>query len=215
MPKGRFIVFEGGDTVGKSTQVRWLAASLEQANVPHLITFEPGATWLGGHLRQLLLDPDSGDICPRSEALLYLADKAQHVAELIQPALEQGLVVVSDRYVDSAIAYQGSGRELAREQVTAVARWATDDLRPDLTVLLDADPDAAVATLTAKDRLESAGLALHRRARQAFLEFAAADPAHYLVIDARLPRETIAAQVRDRLAAFNLKLSPPSDMLEL
>ncbi|MDR0435764.1 MAG: dTMP kinase [Propionibacteriaceae bacterium] len=212
---GHFIVFEGGDSVGKSTQVRWLTASLEQAGVAHFITFEPGATWLGGHLRKLVLDPESGDICPHAEALLYLADKAQHVAELILPALAEGKVVVSDRYVDSVIAYQGSGRELDPQRVDEVARWATGGLRPDLTVLLDADPDDAVATLADKDRLEGAGIELHRRARQAFLRIAAADPERYLIINARLPRETIAAEVRDRLATLGLKLSPPSAMLSL
>ncbi|MDR1355413.1 MAG: dTMP kinase [Propionibacteriaceae bacterium] len=211
---GVFIVLEGGDSVGKSTQLRWLTASLQQAGIAYLSTFEPGATWLGGHLRQLVLDTNSGDICPRAEALLYIADKAQHVTELILPALAAGKVVISDRYVDSTIAYQGGGRELSPEEVEQVARWATGNLRPDLTVLLDADPAEAVATLTSKDRLESASIELHRRARETFLSIAAADPAHYLVLAAHAPQEIIAAAVRKRLVTLGLYLSAPTTMPE-
>jgi len=203
---GLFIVFEGGDGVGKSTQVGLLAASLEQAGVPHVITFEPGATWLGQRVRDLVLNPESGPICPPAEALLYIADKAQHVAEVIEPSLAVGAVVVSDRYTDSVIAYQGAGRELAGEDIERLATWATGGRRPDLTVLLDADPADAVETIAAKDRLEGAGLELHQRARQRFLDLAARDPEHYLVLDARQSRETVAAAVRARLAAMGLAL---------
>ncbi|MDR0837653.1 MAG: dTMP kinase [Propionibacteriaceae bacterium] len=206
---GLFVVFEGGDSVGKSTQVRYLRASLEQENVPHVITFEPGDTWLGAHMRHLVLSPESGDIRAKTEALLYIADKAQHVAELVIPALQEGKVVVSDRYVDSTIAYQGNGRQLCADEVERVARWATDDLRPDLTVVLDADPAQAVETIESKDRLESAGLELHARARQAFLDIAAADSERYLVLNAFAPREQIAASVRDRLATLGLQLPAP------
>ena len=211
---GLFIVFEGGDGVGKSTQVKWLAASLEQAGVSHVITFEPGSTWLGAHVRDLVLNPESGPICPPAEALLYIADKAQHVAEVIDPGLGAGAVVVSDRYTDSVIAYQGAGRELAGEDIERLAAWATQGRRPDLTVLLDADPADAVEAITAKDRLEGAGLDLHRRARQRFLDLAARDPKHYLVLDARQPRDEVAAAVRDRLAGLGLKLSAPQGMMK-
>ena len=196
---GLFIVFEGGDGVGKSTQVQLLAASLEQAGVAHVVTFEPGATWLGEHVRDLVLNPESGPICPTAEALLYIADKAQHVAEVVEPALAAGVVVVSDRYTDSVIAYQGAGRELAGEDIERLATWATGGLRPDLTVLLDADPADAVEAIAAKDRLEGAGLELHQRARQRFLDLAARDPGRYLVLDARQPRETIAKAVLSAL----------------
>ena len=203
---GLFIVFEGGDGVGKSTQVQMLAASLQSAGVRHIITFEPGSTWLGRHVRDLVLNPESGPICPSAEALLYIADKAQHVAEVIDPGLAAGAVVVSDRYTDSVVAYQGAGRELAGEDIERLATWATQGRRPDLTVLLDADPADAVEAIAAKDRLEGAGLELHRRARQCFLDLAARDPEHYLVLDAHQPRETVAAAVRDRLAAMGYAL---------
>jgi len=212
---GLFVVFEGGDGAGKSTQVAWLAASLEAAGIPHLVTFEPGATWLGTRVRDLVLNPASGPICPPAEALLYIADKAQHVTEVVEPALAAGQVVVCDRYTDSVIAYQGAGRELdGRDpRLADIAAWATGGRRADLTVLLDADPGEAVAAIADKDRLEGAGLALHRRARERFLALAAADPSRYLVLAARSPRELIAAAVRDRLTAFGLKLSAPPGMM--
>jgi len=203
---GLFVVFEGGDGVGKSTQVALLAASLQQAGVAHVVTFEPGATWLGARVRDLVLNPASGPICPSAEALLYIADKAQHVAEVVEPALADGAVVVSDRYTDSVIAYQGAGRELDGGDVERLATWATGGRRPDLTVLLDADPADAVEAITAKDRLEGAGLELHRRARQGFLDLAARDPDHYLVLDARQAREAIAESVRTKLATIGYVL---------
>jgi len=199
MIHGMFVVFEGGDGVGKSTQVQLLAASLEQAGVPHVVTFEPGATWLGKRVRDLVLNPESGPICPTAEALLYIADKAQHIAEVVEPALAAGAVVISDRYIDSVIAYQGAGRELAGEDIERLANWATGGRRPDLTVLLDADPADAVETIAAKDRLEGAGLEFHQRARQGFLDLAARDPDRYLVLDARQPREAVANAVLSAL----------------
>jgi len=215
--QGLFIVFEGGDAVGKSTQMAWLAASLEQADLPHVVTFEPGATWVGEKIRDLVLNPASGPICARAEALLYLADKAQHVAEIIEPNLAAGKVVVSDRYTDSAIAYQGAGRQLSGDGVGVddLARWTTGGLRPDLTILLDADPTKAVEEIEAKDRLEGAGLELHLRVRQEYLDLAASDPDHYLVLSADSPRQEIAAAIRDRLAGFGLELSAPSGMIDL
>jgi len=211
---GLFIVFEGGDAVGKSTQVAWLAASLAQTDTPHVVTFEPGATWLGVRVRDLVLNPASGPICPPAEALLYIADKAQHVAEVVRPALDAGQVVVSDRYTDSVIAYQGAGRQLDGDDIERLATWATNGLRPDLTVLLDADPSDAVASIVGKDRLEGAGLELHQRARQRFLDLAARDASHYLVLDARRPRDELAGAVRDRLAGMGLTLSEPQGMMD-
>jgi len=212
--RGLFIVFEGGDSTGKSTQVAWLAAALEQAGIPHVVTFEPGATWLGAHLRGLVLDPASGAIGPVPEALLYIADKAQHVYEVVEPALAAGLVVVSDRYTDSVIAYQGAGRGLSPVEIERLAEWATGGLRPDLTVLLDADPTQAVATIESKDRLEGAGLDLHERARAEFLRLAARDPARYLVLRALGGRAAVARAVRERLGDLGLELSEPSAMLD-
>jgi len=200
--EGLFIVFEGGDGVGKSTQAALLAEWLEGLGREVVLTREPGGTQIGQTLRQVVLDPASGDVSPRAEALIYAADKAQHVYELVLPALHRGAVVISDRYVDSMLAYQGAGRVLSPERVEQVARWATQDLLPDLTVLLDLDPDHGLATIAEKDRLEGAGTELHVRARQFFLDLADRDPEHYLVLHARTGIESIAASVRDRVASL-------------
>lgn len=197
---GLFVVFEGGDSAGKSTQVRLLAGWLAERRIPHVVTHEPGDSWLGASIRALVLDNHGHDVAARAEALLYAADKAQHVHEVVLPALQRGDVVVCDRYVDSMLAYQGAGRVLDVTDVERVARWATDDLRADLTVLLDADPAGLVGKLATKDRLESAGADFHDRTRQGFLDLAAADPERYLVLPARDPRERIARAVRHRVA---------------
>lgn len=200
--EGIFIVFEGGDGVGKSTQTRLLADWLAEQGREVVVTFEPGGTELGAVLRDLVLNPKWGDVSPRAEALMYAADKAQHLHELVMPALRRGAVVISDRYVDSMLAYQGAGRVLDVDRVEQVARWATADLLPDLTVVLDLDPDQGVATIAEKDRLEGAGTQLHQRARQFFLDLAARDAEHYLVLPARDSVESIAAAVRARVSAL-------------
>lgn len=197
--RGAFVVFEGGDGAGKSTQCRMLGQWLAEAGVSHRLTHEPGDTWLGQQVRRLVLGNDSGPISPRSEALLYAADKAQHVDEVVLPALERGEVVISDRYVDSTLAYQGAGRRVDPDGLERVARWATADLRPDLTVLLDVDLAQGVQAKADLDRLESAGADLHERARHLFCDLAAADPERYLVLPARDSRESIARRVRHRL----------------
>jgi dTMP kinase len=196
---GVFVVFEGGDGVGKSTQVERLCATLAAAGREVVRTFEPGDSLLGARIRRLVLDPETGDLAPRAEALLYAADKAQHLHAVVRPALRRGAVVVCDRYVDSMLAYQGAGRVLAEAEVEQVARWATEDLRPDLTVLLDVDPRQAVHTKVAKDRLEAAGATFHERARASFLALAARDPSSYLVLDARRTIDDLAAAVAARV----------------
>ena len=199
---GLFIVFEGGDAVGKTTQMRMLVPWLRECGVDPVVTRQPGGTGLGRKLRKLLLGPDHPELVSRAEALIYAADKAQHVEALIRPALAEGRVVVCDRYVDSMIAYQGAGRVLDLAEVEQVARWATGGLRPDLTVLLDADPADAVATIRQQDRLEAAGLDFHRRARAHFLRLADQAPDRYLVLDARESREAIAQQVAARVGSL-------------
>ncbi len=194
-----FIVFEGGDSVGKSTQVGLLSRWLRGQGVAHLITRQPGGTPIGDELRRLVLSPSSGDVSARAEALMYAADKAQHVHEVIEPALARGEMVVCDRYVDSMVAYQGAGRALAIEEVSRIGWWAVGHLRPELTVLLDADPADAVAHVAQKDRLEQAGLDFHHRVRRHFLDLAAADPGRYLVLDARDTREAIAERIAKRV----------------
>ncbi|MCC2594396.1 dTMP kinase [Tessaracoccus sp. OS52] len=200
--RGKFIVLEGGDGVGKSTQAELLIGWLEEHGIAHVRTRQPGGTSLGASLRGLVLDPASGDVAPRAEALIYAADKAQHVMEVVEPALAAGLVVVSDRYVDSMIAYQGAGRHLDVAEVERLAAWATSGLRPDLTILLDAELGEAVGRIAQKDRLEGAGDEFHRRVREHFFHLAAADPEHYLVLNSRRPREEVAAAIATRVAAL-------------
>lgn len=193
--RGLFIVFEGGDGVGKTTQQALLAEKLRAGGHEVVLTREPGDSRAGAVIRQLLLDPATGDLDPRAEALLYAADKAQHLAEVVRPALERGAMVVCDRYIDSMLAYQGAGRVLDPAEVAALAAWATRGLRPDLTVLLDLDPALAVGQMVEKDRLESAGEDFHRRVRRGFLDLAEAAPDRYLVLPAREDREVNAARV--------------------
>jgi dTMP kinase len=199
---GLFISFEGGDGAGKSTQLGLLADSLATDGVREVVcTREPGGTELGRTLRELLLH--GSDLDPRTEALLFAADRAHHVASLIRPALARGAAVLTDRYLDSSVAYQAGGRILLAEEVERISLWATQSLLPDLTVLLDLDPVLLTERLVdAPDRLERAGPDFHVRTRQAFLERAAADPARWLVLDAARPREDLAADIRARVDAL-------------
>jgi dTMP kinase len=208
--RGLFIVFEGGDGVGKTTQVQRLCSWLAGRGREVVPTFEPGDTLLGAMIRRIVLDPVTGDLSPRAEALLYAADKAHHVYEVVNPALARGAVVVCDRYIDSLLAYQGAGRVLQLAELEQIARWATEGLRPDLTVVLDVDPGRAVHEKVDKDRLESTGAVFHARARRYFLELAERDPDSYLVLDARAARGAIADRVADRVAQL---LSEPSGTL--
>ena len=198
-PAGLFVSFEGGDGVGKSTQVALLGRHLTELGREVVVTREPGGTALGVELRRAVLHGEHLD--PRTEALLYAADRAHHVASLVRPALERGAVVLTDRYLDSSVAYQGSGRALGADEVERLSLWAVRGLLPHLTVLLDLDPAVGLARITGDpDRLESAGDDFHRATREAFLARAAADPDRFLVIDASQPAADVAAQVRERLA---------------
>jgi dTMP kinase len=196
---GVFVCFEGGEGAGKSTQSRALATSLEERGFHTLLTFEPGDTPVGKEMRRIVLDPATGELSDRTEVLLYAADKAEHVDTVVLPALARGEVVITDRYVDSTLAYQGAGRTLAAAEVEQVARWATHDLRPHLTVVLDVDPEHGFGRFAERDRIEGESPEFHRRVRAAFLAMAAADPAHYLVLDARRPAEEIAGAVWERV----------------
>jgi dTMP kinase len=146
-----------------------------------------------------VLDPATGHLADRTEALLYAADKAEHVEKVVLPALDRGTVVITDRYVDSSLAYQGTGRAIDAAELEHVLRWATGDLRPHLTVLLDVEPSAGLGRFEERDRIEAEGLEFHERARQGYLALAAANPDHYLVLDARADRDEIAASIRDRV----------------
>lgn len=207
---GYFVSFEGGDGVGKSTHVRLLGQWLGDVTGREVVlTREPGGTPLGAELRQAVLHGD--DMDPRTEALLYAADRAHHVATVVRPALERGAVVVTDRYLDSSVAYQAGGRELSEDEVERLSLWATGHLLPDVTVLLDLDPVVGAARLSGTpDRLERAGEAFHRRTREAFLRRAAADPGRWVVVDASAPREDVQAQLRVDVAA-RLDLTPVVD----
>lgn len=204
VPGGLFVSFEGGDGAGKSTQSRLLGDWLSSLGLTVVLTREPGGTDLGRVLRREVLHGEHVDA--RTEALLYAADRAHHVASLVRPALAAGSVVVTDRYLDSSVAYQGTGRELGAQEVEDLSLWATGGLLPALTVLLDLDPADGLGRLRARpdqpDRLESAGDAFHRRTREAFLARAAAGPDRWLVLDAARPVDDIAADVRARVAAL-------------
>ena len=164
-----------------------------------LLTFEPGDTAVGQELRRIVLSPETGELSPRTEALLYAADKAEHVDTVVQPALDRGEVVVTDRYVDTTLAYQGAGRELRIDEVEVVARWATRGLRPHLTVVMDVDPRDGLGRFEGRDRIEAESLEFHDRARQSFLDLAAADPEHYVVLDAHGSVDDLAAAVLERV----------------
>ncbi|WP_180935300.1 dTMP kinase [Nocardioides ungokensis] len=195
-PTGVFVCFEGGEGSGKSTQSRLLRDWLEAEGYAVVLTFEPGDTEVGREMRRIVLSPETGELADRTEVLLYAADKAEHVETVVQPALDRGAVVVTDRYVDSTLAYQGAGRSLDVREVEQVARWATHDLRPHLTVVLDLEPERGLGRFAERDRIEAESVEFHERVRAAFLEMAGADPDHYLVLDARLPVEEIAAEIR-------------------
>jgi dTMP kinase len=209
---GTFIVFEGGDHSGKTTHASLLASSLRDAGYPVVETRQPGGTPAGERIRDIVLNPATGDLDPRAETLLYAADKANHLTMVIEPALAKGAVVVCDRYVDSTIAYQGAGRGLSGRDVEWIARWATRGVRPDLTVLLDVAPARAVERIAEKDRLEGAGADFHERVRRSFLALASADSQRYLVVPGMGDLEGTAAIVLARvlgiLSAQAARLEP-------
>jgi dTMP kinase len=196
---GVFIAFEGGEGAGKSTQVRRLQEWLTEEGLVASTTREPGGTALGGKIRAMVLDPASVGLSPRSEALLYAADRAQHVHDVLRPALDAGEVVITDRFVDSSLAYQGAGRTIPMDDVRSISRWATQGLQPDLTVLLDLPPEVGLARArgrAAADRLESESLDFHLRVRRTFTALAETEPDRYLVLDARRSPDELAAAIR-------------------
>ena len=196
---GCFVSFEGGDGAGKTTQRDLLGEWLGGLGHEAVLTREPGGTALGQVLRDAVLHGE--DLDPRTEALLYATDRAHHVHRLVRPALARGAVVVTDRYLDSSVAYQGAARELGDDEIRALSLWATEGLLPDLTVLLDLDPAAAARRRTgAPDRLERESLEFHTRVREHFLALAGAEPDRFLVLDAAAPAGEIHAAVRTRLA---------------
>lgn len=202
--RGLLLALEGGEGAGKSTQARLLAIWLRDQGFDVVSTHEPGATKVGMRLRALLLDNTHAGLAPRAETLMYAADRAEHVAAVIDPALDRGAIVVTDRYVDSSLAYQGAGRQLPLSEVDELNKWATGGLLPDLTILLDLPPEAGLSRRARSgDRLEAEPAEFHQRVRTGFLALAKADPDRYLVLDATkepgdLSRE-IQSSVRDLL----------------
>lgn len=199
---GLFLSFEGIDGVGKSTQVTKLQEALiSQFHQSVVVTREPGGTQLGMQLRTLLLGlgEDAGEeeaISPRTEALLFAADRAQHVAQVIQPALSRGDVVICDRYIDSSLAYQAGGRQLTVDEIYNLSMWATDGLLPARTYVLDMDPKQAFARLNREyDRMEQAGFEFAMRTREAFLQLAEQYPSRIKVLDATQPVEVLSTTI--------------------
>lgn len=201
---GLFLVLEGGDGAGKSTQTALLCRALEDRGRTVLRTREPGGTPIGEELRALVLEHGHGEIDVRTEALLFAASRAAHVEQVIRPALARGEVVVCDRYIDSSVAYQGTGRGLGARAVLDVNHWATGGLLPDLTVLLDVDPALGRARRTGggavtEDRLEAEPDTFHADIRAAFLDLARARPERYLVLAATAPPEELHRAILDAL----------------
>ncbi|MEP6658945.1 MAG: dTMP kinase [Acidimicrobiales bacterium] len=196
---GKFIAFEGGEACGKSTQARLLAEELDA-----VLTFEPGATAVGTAIRSLLLNPSTTALADRTEALLMAADRAQHVFEMVRPALAAGRHVVTDRYLYSSVAYQGHGRGLPPDEVAHLSLWATDGLLPDLIVLLDVDvAEAMRRRQRAPDRFEKENDGFHQRVREGYLALASADPQRWAIVEGsgsvRELAVTARSIVRDRL----------------
>jgi dTMP kinase len=203
---GLFIAFEGGDGAGKSTQTAELAEALESRGLTVLRTREPGGTPIGEKLRSLVLDHGHGHIDAHTEALIFAASRAAHAGQVIRPALERGEIVLTDRYIDSSVAYQGAGRGLGTDAVREINEWATSGLQPHLTVLLDVDPEVGRRRRTAgdaaEDRLESETDEFHSRIRAAFLKLADAHPEKYLVLPAHLPVKQLSAQILERVQSL-------------
>ena len=202
---GLFISFEGIDGVGKSTQADLLEAWLTEQNKEVIRTLEPGGTDVGVEIRKILLH-HKGDLAPRAEAALFAADRAHHVASKIRPALEQGKIVITDRYFDSSVAYQGAGRDLSRTEVRDLSLWAVGGLLPDLTVLLDLPADEARARRnssgTEPDRLEKEKTEFFETVRSAYLDLAEAEPERFLVVDASVTVDEMQEIIRERVAGL-------------
>lgn len=202
---GLFITFEGGEGCGKSTQSRLLLKKLEQQNISVVLTHEPGGTSLGGEIRKLLKEKQRSSISPQAELFLFVASRVQLLAELIRPALEKTKVVICDRFADSTLVYQGYGRGLDLTTVEKVNNMATENIKPDLTILLDMSPEQGLARKRSlKDRFELEDLSFHHRVREGYLKMAATEPDRWLVIDASLPKGKIAEIIWDRVSKLLL-----------
>ena len=203
---GLFIVFEGGEGAGKSTQVALLRDALAAQGREVVVTREPGGIPAAEAIRSLVLDPANSGLDARAEALLFAAARAEHAAALIRPAIDRGAIVICDRYIDSSVAYQGLGRDLGSQRILELSAWATENLFPDLTFVLDIDPSVGLARAgqvsAAPDRMESEDLSFHQMVRQAFLAAADENAERYAVIDALGDQQEIHAAIVERLTAI-------------
>lgn len=212
MKKGFFITFEGGEGCGKTTQIKWLRKFLTKKGYTAVTTYEPGATQIGEHIRRILLSNHHGEILRETEALLYLACRAQHVHEIIAPALKEKKIVLCDRFTDSTLAYQGFARGIALTLLQQLERFSRNGIAPDLTILLDADPRPMFLRLKQKhlehkDRLESESLAFHKKVRKGYLALAKKNPKRYLIVDARKSVHTIHEEIkRHVMSILNKKM---------
>lgn len=198
---GYFIVFEGGEGAGKSTQEALLAESLVERGHTIVRTREPGGTPAAEIMRDLVLNPTYEGLDARAEALLFAAARGEHVSRIVRPALDRGDVVICDRFIDSSVAYQGFGRDLGKDRIRDLSLWATYGLLPDLTVVLDVDPEVGLSRVSNPDRLEAEPLEYHESVRQAYLSIATDEPARYLVVDAGQEIDAIASTILERVLA--------------
>ncbi|MGA0797724.1 MAG: dTMP kinase [Candidatus Nanopelagicales bacterium] len=196
---GLFIVFEGGDGAGKTTQIEKLAEFLRSKSKEVLVTREPGGTVMGKSIRDWLLEQTEVEVDPKSEALLFAADRAHHMHTLIRPALAANKIVIGDRHIDSSVAYQGVARNLGIENIKNISLWAVDGILPNLIIVLDIDVEVGQSRLNRKDRLDRESKEFHEKVNKAYLELAAMNPEKYLVIDAQLPIDEIAGQIQNRV----------------
>lgn len=196
---GYFIVFEGGEGAGKSTQESLLARSLTDLGHHVVRTREPGGTQAAEIMRDLVLNPKYEGLDARAEALLFAAARGDHVSRIVRPALALGHVVICDRFIDSSVTYQGYGRDLGPERIRDLSLWATYGLVPDLTVVLDISPEIGLSRVSDPDRLEAEPLEYHESVRQAYVTIAAQEPARYLVVDASGEVDAIAAEILERV----------------
>jgi dTMP kinase len=199
--RGHFITLEGPDGAGKTTQLRIVAQELQTKNYPHIITRDPGGTAAGKQIRRILLNAQFV-LSSTAELLLYQADRAQNVAEVIYPALEQGLLVLCDRYIDSTLAYQGYGRGLSLDTITMLNEISTGGLKPDLTILFDLDSEVGLSRLHpgSQDRLEREALDFHKRVREGYLTLAKKEPQRFCIVDAGAPFTNVQSALRKALS---------------
>ena len=199
---GKFITIEGAEGVGKSTNIAYIEKLLDEVGIAHIATREPGGTPLAERIRDLLLDKSEQNMDPLAELLLMFAARRQHLQELIWPALARGQWVICDRFTDSTYAYQGAGRILQPSEVARISRWATENLAPTLTVVMDIPAELGISRLRSLDRLEAEPLAFHERIRQEFLTIAGSDPERYFVVDATQDKASIHEQIIERVLSL-------------